>query len=150
MIGLSLGFVTPANLGDYAGKIWQLKSKHKTESIGAILLGNGIQFYVSLIFGEIAYLVVWRKEITIFDQILFYLIAFTLILGIFIYQYRVKIIGYLSKFSWLKPFKNHFGMMVKFDFNEIKKLLLWSILRYITFSLQFVLTLLINFTYFIV
>lgn len=143
LIGLSLGFVTPANLGDYAGKIWQLKSKHKAQSIGAILLGNGIQFYVSLIFGEIAYLVVWRKEITIFDQILFYLIAFALILGIFIYQYRVRIIGYLPNYSWLKPFKNHFEMMVKFDFNEIKKLLLWSILRYITFSLQFVLTLLI-------
>jgi uncharacterized membrane protein YbhN (UPF0104 family) len=143
LIGLSLGFVTPANLGDYAGKIWQLKSKNKTESIGAILLGNGIQFYVSLIFGEIAYLILWKQEITTFDQILFCLIAFTLILGIIIYNYKVKIIGFLPRFSWLKTFEKHFQMMIKFDSDEIRHLFIWSILRYLTFSLQFVLALLI-------
>lgn len=139
LIGLSLGFVTPANLGDYAGKIWQLKSKNKTESVGAILLGNGIQFYVSLLFGEMAYLIIWRKEITIFDQIIFCLIAFALILGVIIYHYRVKIIGYLPKIAWLKSFQNHFEMMLKFNSNEIGQLFMWSILRYLTFSLQFVL-----------
>jgi uncharacterized membrane protein YbhN (UPF0104 family) len=143
LIGLSLGFVTPANLGDYAGKIWQLKSKNKTESIGAILLGNGIQFYVSLIFGEIAYLIIWEKEITTFDQILFCLIAFALVLGVIIYHYRVKIIGYLPRFSWLNVFQKHFEMMVKFNSDEIRQLFIWSFLRYLTFSLQFVLTLLI-------
>lgn len=143
LVALSLGFVTPANLGDYAGKIWQLKSKNKTESIGAILLGNGIQFYVSLIFGEVAYLIMWNKEITTFDQILFCLIAFVLVLGIFIYQYRVKIIEYLPRFSRLKSFQKHFEMMIKFDSTEIRLLFIWSILRYLTFSLQFVLILLI-------
>ncbi len=143
LVGLSLGFVTPANLGDYAGKIWQLKSKNKAESLGAILLGNGIQFYVSLIFGEIAYLIIWRNKITIFDQIIFCSIAFLLILGIFIYYFRVKIIENLPKFSWLKPFQNHFEMMVKFNSTEMKRLFVWSSLRYLTFSLQFVLILLI-------
>jgi uncharacterized membrane protein YbhN (UPF0104 family) len=143
LVGLSLGFVTPANLGDYAGKIWQLRSKNKTESIGAILLGNGIQFYVSLIFGEIAYLIIWKKGITTLDQILFCLIAFALILGILVYQYRVKIIGYLLQFYWLRPFQKHFEMMIKFDSGEITQLFIWSISRYLTFSLQFILVLFI-------
>jgi hypothetical protein len=143
LVGLSLGFVTPANLGDYAGKIWQLKSKNKTESVGAIILGNGIQFYVSLIFGEMAYLIIWRKEITTFDQILFCLIAFALVLGIIIYLHRVEIIGYLPRISWLKVFQKQFEMMLKFTSDEIRQLFIWSILRYFTFSLQFVLILLI-------
>jgi hypothetical protein len=143
LVGLSLGFVTPANLGDYAGKIWLLKSKNKTETVGAIVLGNGIQFYVSLIFGAIAYLTVWSKKITIFDQILFCLVAFLLVLGIFVYIFRKEIIGYLPKYLWLKRFQNHFEMIVKFNANEMQQLFLWSILRYLTFSFQFVLMLLI-------
>jgi uncharacterized membrane protein YbhN (UPF0104 family) len=143
LIGLSLGFITPANLGDYAGKIWTLRSKNKIESVGAILLGNGIQFYVSLLFGAIAYLIIWSKEITNFDQILFCLVIFSLILGVFVYVFREKIIGYLPHISWLKHFQNHFEMMLRFSSNEMLQLFLWSILRYLTFSLQFVLMLLI-------
>lgn len=143
LVGLSLGFFTPANVGDYAGKIWQLKSKNKAEGFGAILLGNGIQFYVSLVFGEMAYLVIWRKAITIFDQIISCVVALALISGIFIYHYRIKIIEFLPKFSWLNPLQNHFEMMIKFDSNEMMQLFIWSILRYSIFSLQFILALLI-------
>ncbi|MDZ7898167.1 MAG: lysylphosphatidylglycerol synthase domain-containing protein [Arcicella sp.] len=143
LIGLSLGFSTPANLGDYAGKIWTLKSKNKTEIVGAIILGNGIQFYVSLIFGAIGYSMVWNKKITTFDQIIYCLVAFLLILGICAYIFRRKLIGYLPKRSWLKKFHNHFEIIIKFDSNEMQLLFLWSILRYVTFSLQFVLMLLV-------
>ena len=141
LIGLSLGFITPANLGDYAGRIWTLKHKNKTEAIGAILMGNGIQFYVSMIFGVIAYLIIGRKEITIFDQIIFCLLIFTLFLGIFIYAKRLKLIGYLPKKSWLIPYQKYFKVLVEFDAKEILQVFNWSILRYLTFSLQFVILL---------
>ena len=141
LVGLSLGFITPANVGDFAGKIWYLKSKNKSETVGTILLGNGIQFYVSLIFGVISYLIIWQKSISIFDQIIFGLLIFALILGIFIYILRFKIIGFLQKKLWLKNYKNHINALVLFNSREISTLFLWSILRYSTFSLQFVLML---------
>lgn len=141
LVGLSLGFITPANIGDFAGKIWYLKSTHKTETIGAILLGNGIQFYVSLIFGVISYLIIWQKNLSVFDQIIFGLLIFALILGMIIYSMRFKIIGFLQKKSWLKKYKNHINGLILFNTKEIATLFLWSILRYLTFSLQFVLIL---------
>ena len=141
LVGLSLGFITPANVGDFAGKIWYLKSKNKSETVGTILLGNGIQFYVSLIFGVISYLIIWQKNISIFDQIIFGLLIFALILGIFIYTLRFKIIVFLQNKSWLKNYKNHLNALVLFNSREMLTLFLWSILRYLTFSLQFVLIL---------
>ena len=141
LVGLSLGFITPANVGDFAGKIWYLKSKNKSETVGTILLGNGIQFYVSLIFGVISYLIIWQKNISIIDQIIFGLLIFALILGIIIYSMRFKIIGLLQKKLWLKKYRNHINALVLFNSREISTLFLWSILRYLTFSLQFVLML---------
>ena len=141
LVGLSLGFITPANVGDFAGKIWYLKSKNKSETVGTILLGNGIQFYVSLIFGVISYLIIWQKSISIFDQIIFGLLIFALVLGIVIYSMRFKIIEFLQMKSWLKNYKNHLNALILFNTKEISTLFLWSFLRYLTFSLQFVLML---------
>ena len=138
LIGLSLGFITPANIGDYAGRMWQLKSEKKTESIGANLLGNGIQFYVSLIFGAISYLIFWKKTLTIIDQIIFGVVIFCLFLGIIVYQQRIKFVQFLQKYAWIKPYDNHLNVLISFTFEEIKQVFGWSILRYLTFSLQFV------------
>jgi uncharacterized membrane protein YbhN (UPF0104 family) len=143
LIGLSLGFITPANLGDYAGKIWQLKSENKTKSIGAIMLGNAVQLYVSLVFGVIAYLIIWEKGLNIFNQILFCLLLLVLIFGIVFYQNRKKIIQYLPNFVLLKNFQKYVSIINDFKNDEIMQILLWSVLRYFTFSFQFVLMLLI-------
>src|SRR5690606_26996202 len=50
LTGLSLGFVTPHALGDYAGRIWQLKGKKRLESIGAVMLGRASQFFATFVF----------------------------------------------------------------------------------------------------
>ncbi len=138
LVGLSLGFITPANIGDYAGRMWQLKSDKKVESIGANLLGNGIQFYVSLIFGAISYIIIWEKILTIIDQVIFGLVIFCLFLGIIVYHKRIKFIEFLQKHFWIKPYHNHLNALISFTFDEIKQVFGWSILRYLTFSLQFV------------
>lgn len=138
LVGLSLGFITPASIGDYAGRMWQLKSDKKAESIGANLLGNGIQFYVSLLFGAISYSIIWGKTLTITDQLIFGLVIFCLFLGIIIYQQRLKFIAFLQKYSWIAPYQNHLNVLIGFNFEDIKQVFWWSILRYLTFSLQFV------------
>ena len=138
LVGLSLGFITPANIGDYAGRMWQLKSDKKTESISANLLGNGIQFYVSLLFGAMSYVIIWQKELTIIDQIIFSGVIFCLFLGIIMYRQRMKLVEFLPKYAWIKPYHNHLNVLVSFDLEAIRQVFGWSILRYLTFSLQFV------------
>ena len=143
LVGLTLGFISPANLGDFAGRLMKLKSKNRSEGIGSILLGNGIQFYVSILFGAIAYGLISSRNISTFDQIIFGILIFTLILGIVIFTSREKITFFLSNFRWIKRYENHLKAITEFDLGEFRTVFFWAILRYLTFSLQFVIVLII-------
>jgi len=143
LVGLTLGFISPANLGDFAGRLMKLKSKNRSEGIGSILLGNGIQFYVSILFGLIAYGLISSKNISTFDQIIFWLLVLTLILGIVVFIFRENLTSFLSNFQWVKRYENHLKALTEFDLGEFRTVFLWAILRYLTFSLQFVIVLII-------
>lgn len=143
LVGLTLGFISPANLGDFAGRLMKLKSKNRSEGIGSILLGNGIQFYVSILFGALAYTLIFFKKISTFDQIIFIIVTFMLILGMVIFIFRKKITLFLSNFQWIKRYENHLKAITEFDLGEFRTVFIWAILRYLTFSLQFVIVLII-------
>ncbi len=93
LVGLAFSTATPMMLGDYAGKILMLKSDKRLQSIGAILLGNGMQLYVSLLFGAISYLffISWSKPTPIFLHLS---IVFCLIIAL--------IVGLLLSFNFHK------------------------------------------------
>jgi uncharacterized membrane protein YbhN (UPF0104 family) len=141
LVGLSLGFITPAYMGDFAGRIMKLKSKNRSEGIGSILLGNGIQFYISILFGTFAYFIVPSRDLTFADKIIFWGLIFTLFLGIFVFFKRDKLTGILRRFSFLHKFQNHIKALTAFDLDEFKAVFFWATLRYLTFSLQFVIVL---------
>ncbi len=141
LVGLSLGFITPANLGDYAGRILRLKSQKRSEGIGVNILGNGIQFYVALLFGAISYLQIFTKKVNFMDEILFVFLLFLIILGIFVYLQRFNLTKFVSNFSIFHKYQNHINALTSFDSKEFRQVFFWAILRYLTFSLQFVLIL---------
>jgi len=141
LVGLSLGFITPANLGDYAGRILRLKSQKRSEGIGVIILGNGIQFYTALLFGVISYLQIFSKKVIFMDKIIFTFVIFLIIIGIVVYINRFNLTKYLKRFSIVDKYQNHLEALTTFDSKEFKQVFFWAILRYLTFSLQFVIVL---------
>ena len=141
LVGLSLGFITPANLGDYAGKILRLNSQKRLEGIGYIILGNGVQFYVALLFGAVSYLQLFTKKVESMDKVIFIFLLFLIGLGIFVYLKRFNLIKYVSKFRIFHKYQNHLNALNSFDSSEFQSVFFWAILRYLTFSLQFVLVL---------
>ena len=76
LIGLTFSTATPMMIGDYAGKVLMLKTDKRLQSIGAILLGNSLQMYVSLLFGTISYLffAIWASPSPLFLHISHYCI----------------------------------------------------------------------------
>ena len=141
LVGLTLGFITPANLGDFAGRTMNLQKKNRPEGIGSILLGNGIQFYVTLIFGIVAYLSIWKNNLTIFDQIIFGLLIFCFFLGIFVYHNRTRISFFFNRFISLKSYKNYLEALTLFEDKVFTKVFMWTSFRFMTYSLQFVIML---------
>lgn len=51
LTGLAVGVAVPAQLGDTLGRVAALRSDRRLEAIGAALISNGIQFYVSVLAG---------------------------------------------------------------------------------------------------
>lgn len=145
LMGLSLGFITPANLGDYAGRMWKFQHQKKAESIGAILLGNGIQFYISLLFGTLSFVYfVFRKgQFTSINFMLILVLSLSLFLGFFAYLKRHLFYLFLLKIPFLKRFAHTVKILENFENQEVKKVFFWALIRYFTISLQFVLVLLI-------
>jgi len=141
LVGLTLGFVTPANLGDFAGRILNLQKKNRSEGIGTVLLGNGIQFYVTLTFGIIAYLLIWTNNLTIFDQIIFGLLVCCFFLGIIVFYKRTKILIFLNRFTWIKPYEIYLKALTLFENKVFSKVFIWTTLRFLTYSIQFVIML---------
>lgn len=146
LMGLSLGFITPANLGDYAGRMWKFQHQKRAESIGAILLGNGIQFYISLLFGTLSFvyfLVTQHQLLFGFNAVIVIVLTISLFWGFFAYQKRHLFYLFILKIPFLKRFAQTIQILEHFTNQEVKKVFFWGLMRYLTISLQFVLALLI-------
>jgi uncharacterized membrane protein YbhN (UPF0104 family) len=141
LVGLTLGFITPANLGDFAGRILHLSKANRSEGIGTILLGNGIQFYVTLIFGILSYIIIWTEKYLFLDKIIFGILIFCFFLGIIFFFKRDKIQPILNGFEWIKPYKIYLKALTEFENKTFGKVLFWTVLRFMTYSLQFVIML---------
>ncbi len=141
LVGLSLGFISPANLGDFAGRIIHLQNQNRKQGIGSILLGNGIQFYVTIMFGIFAYLIIYGINFSRIHQIIFGGLVLCLFLGLFIFFVRDKIKLIFDKIKLITEYKIYWISLIDFNNSTFLKVFIWAILRFIIISFQFVIVL---------
>ncbi|MFD2520814.1 lysylphosphatidylglycerol synthase domain-containing protein [Emticicia soli] len=140
LAGLALSTFTPMMIGDYAGKILMLKTQKRTASIGAILLGNGMQLYVSLLFGALSYAyfiyIAQPKPVALHWSILG-LLVILLLLGIWI-AFSLQRINFLdSSQKIIRTIGQYLVVLKTYRLVEIRDIFLIATGRYITFSIQF-------------
>lgn len=146
LVGLTLGSITPFMLGDYAGKIWMLKSDKRLESIGAIILGNGFQTFVTLIFGAIGYaifLFLCKDSLWYFHLFVLCIIVLIIILGVIILLKKEKILGYFNQIKWFARISPYAQFLENYNNADLLKILSIAAARYCVFAVQFVLLLII-------
>jgi hypothetical protein len=144
LIGLAFSTATPMMIGDYAGKILMLKTDKRLQSIGAILLGNSLQMYVSLLFGTISYLffVIWANPKPLFLHIFIIILLMTcLIFGFFLSLNLPNLKEFLSRNKFFEYLRKYLGVLENYTLLELKKLFIIAISRYVIFSIQFILML---------
>lgn len=142
LIGLTFSTATPMMIGDYAGKILMLKTDKRLEGIGAILLGNSLQMYVSLLFGTISYLffVIWANPSPLFLHIsTITFLTICLVFGVFLGFNLSNINAFLSKNQFFEYLKKYLGVLENYTLLELRTLFVIATSRYFVFSLQFVL-----------
>lgn len=142
LIGLTFSTATPMMIGDYAGKILMLKTDKRMQSIGAILLGNSLQMYVSLLFGTISYLffIIWAKPNPLSLHIfIITVLIICLIFGVFLSLNLSNINAFLSKNKLFEYLKKYLGVLENYTPTELKKIFIIAVSRYAVFSFQFLL-----------
>lgn len=144
LAGLALANFTPFMIGDYAGKILMLKTHKRTASIGAILLGNGMQLYVSLLFGAISYgyfLCIAQPTPFVLHLSIIVLLFLLLAMGIWIAFNLQKMNFSNTRNQFLRYISRYLIVLKEYSLPEIRDIFLIASGRYIIFSIQFLLIL---------
>ena len=139
LAGVSMGFALPAQLGDTAGRVLSLRT-HRTEAVGASLVSGGMQFYVALVFGTVA----WAHQLRIIPsrntsagQWLLSLLVVLSLGGIGFGLVRRRLVAWLSGRPALSRFATYWNVAGLYSDREIALALLVAALRYVVFSVQF-------------
>ena len=139
LAGVSLGFALPAQLGDTAGRVLSLRT-NRTEAIGASLVSGGMQFYVAIVFGTVAwahYLHTVPDRNTPAGQWLLVLLVVLSVGGIGFGLVRRRVINRLTNWPKLRPYAAFWQVAGLYSDGEIGLALVAAALRYLVFSIQF-------------
>jgi uncharacterized membrane protein YbhN (UPF0104 family) len=143
LTGVTFGMITPFSIGDYIGRILQLSGKERIKVVGAIFLSRLAQFFITLIFGaaSMVYFILKVKEE---DPAVFVLAIFASVAGIFVlllFLYHRLVMSFIKNVEFFSPVYRYFEILNKYSKKDVFKVVLFSFLRYLVFSIQFVLLL---------
>lgn len=140
LAGLALGFFMPNNVGDAAGRVLSLQSRQRLTGVGAALLSNGLQFYVSLLFGTAGWgYLLWHQPSLQkpLNLLLFVLLLATLCLGGWLLLRRRQVEKYLERFGWFRYIERYVDVIAQYEVAEITRAFRWALGRYMVFTAQF-------------
>jgi len=140
LAGVALGFALPAQLGDTAGRVLSLRSGERGAAIGASLVSGGMQFYVALVAGAIAWayhlsIVVDRN--TMAGRWLLFLLLSLAVSGVLLGLVRQRLVRWLSGRQGIDRWAKYWNVSGLYSDREIGLALTAATLRYGLFSVQF-------------
>ncbi len=136
MSGLSLGFVTPHGVGDYAGRILSLSGDDRSQLIGSIWIGRAMQMLVTCLFGVVGvwmFLQMSSMPYLSINPWWWVAILGTTLIAITLYRSTIKVFG--------ERIHYYFSIIDKYEREDYLQLFFLSLGRYIVFSIQFLLIL---------
>ncbi|WP_345162837.1 lysylphosphatidylglycerol synthase domain-containing protein [Nibribacter koreensis] len=142
LAGLTLGFVTPNRVGDYAGRILTMHQKNRVDAIGAILLGRLCQLFATVLVGSAALAYFFYSYYMPLATPVGISIAFGLLLLngwmlalLFSFHWAIAV---LEKVPVLKRWVHYFAVIGEYTPEELNKMILLSGMRYAVFMGQFI------------
>ncbi len=145
MVGLTLGFITPNRLGDYAGRVLELESANRLQAIGAVFIGRFCQLAATVLVGSAAILYfVFRFYVSGYPGLSYSTAALVLAscVALVLLLYRAKtIVAWVAAIRPLRKLLPYIAVIGTYTSTDISKLLLLSLARYTVFLVQFVLLL---------
>jgi len=143
LTGLAVGVAVPAQLGDTLGRVAALRSDRRLEAIGAALISNGIQFYVSVLAGACGW-VYLNSRLPIPDTVrlaLNCILFLVILLGPALLSFRKQIDSWAPNRRFFVKIKEYLNVIGRYTPAELAAGTAYGLLRYLVFLSQFVLAL---------
>lgn len=140
LAGITLGIITPNQIGDMAGKSLYLESFSKLKGIAANFIGGIAQIVCTFILGSYALLSLFCHLTPLsFAITLLLFVALTIVNIACIYGFiRIRKLNIFKR--WV-GFREYLPVITNYSSNELIKLLVYSSLRFLIFSFQYFLLL---------
>ncbi|MBX0290312.1 flippase-like domain-containing protein [Hymenobacter sp. HSC-4F20] len=140
LVGLTLGFVTPNRVGDYAGRIIELKSR-RLDALGAVFLGRYCQLVATVAAGTVGLLYfLLRFYLTGYPAARLGVVLATVLLNVAVLlplYYSQMLVAAVRAVRPLRRFSRFLAVMPTYPARALSAILLISSLRYLVFCAQF-------------
>jgi hypothetical protein len=143
LTGLAIGVAAPAQLGDTIGRVASLRSDNRLEAIGAAVVSNGIQFYVSVAAGAAGWFFL-QDNLSMMPatkQIMSSLLIIIMVSGWLVMIFRKRITYWQPTNKYLIKLRSYLKIIGDYSAADLLLATIYGMLRYLVFLTQFVLAL---------
>ena len=142
--GLTVSFFTPNRIGEYAGRIFHLRTADRIKASLITILENLSQLIITVTVGAIS-LVFYLKQYTGLHEYIMWVTGVLMILFagaiLFLFLEFPVLEKSALKISWLKKLSGYVGVLAEYNKAELLVVLGLALLRYFVFTMQFYLLL---------
>ncbi len=144
LAGLALGMAIPTGIGDTVGRVLSLQTKRRADSVGAALVSGGMQFYIAIVMGAVAW-TVHLMQVPTRDSMAARGLAVGLWvltgLGVVLALFRRSLVDWSGRWVFANRFAHYWAVAGHYTGAEMGAAFGAATLRYLTFSVQFLIVL---------
>ncbi len=142
LTGQAVSMITPNRIGEYMGRILYLKNINKIQGVTVTIVGSFAQLIVTGFLG-LTGLIYYITRVNYAPWLNVLLISSVLLcIGLtYFYFHLYKVIEWTNGISFLKKIRVYLEVVKRFDKPRLLKILLFSLLRYSVYTIQFVILL---------
>lgn len=149
--GITVSSFTPNRVGEYGGRVFCLEKSDRIQAVFITVLCSMAQLLTTILFGSISFFILHENFLQDNSMLLFFnieissfsflLLLFFNFLFLFFYFNASLLVKYISKYKYFKFLDKYINVISLYTRKELMIALLYSILRYLIFSSQFLILL---------
>ena len=145
--GITVSSFTPNRIGEYGGRVFCLEKSDRIQAVFITILCSMAQLLTTIIFGSFAFFILHEQfledqyfiiEISRFSLLILFVLNILFVLAYFNVAF---LINFLWKFSFFNFLRQYINVISLFNFKDLLVTFLYSVFRYLVFSIQFLILL---------
>jgi uncharacterized membrane protein YbhN (UPF0104 family) len=138
LTGVAVSIITPNRVGEYMGRILYLKNANKIKGITVTIVGSFAQLIVTGFLGllGLSYYIIHIKS-SLWLYVLLLSSVFLSIILTYVYFNLQLIVALATRYIFLKKIKTYLAIINRFGRKQLIKILMYSLGRYLVYTLQF-------------